>query len=171
MNVFKNWYYSITIRFYQFQYFIAACLCLAAIYQEIFQSNNGNDLMILFNWDWSRLINKLYLIRSLNLLVSEASISKWSKSIEQLHSSRWSGTADCLTLLRCFPVKLDIPICSAALVKRVVVCFTIMNNLQVTTRLSVNNVRVDLFLLGIIITVQRIQFVWWLENNFNFTEL
>ena len=59
--------------------------------------------MVLFNWGCSRLINKLSLIRSLNLFVSEARISKWSKSIEQLHSSRWSDTADCLTHLRRFP--------------------------------------------------------------------
>ena len=29
------------------------------------KSFNGNDLMVLFNWGWSRLINKLSLIRSL----------------------------------------------------------------------------------------------------------
>ena len=74
--------------------------------------------MVLFNWGWSCLINKLSLIRSLNLFASEARISKWSKSIEQLHSSRGSDTAYCLTHLRCFPVKLDIPMCSAALVKK-----------------------------------------------------
>ena len=32
------------------------------------KSFNGNDLMVLFNWGWSRLINKLSLISSLNLL-------------------------------------------------------------------------------------------------------
>ena len=65
-----------------------------------FQSNifNGSDLMVLFNWDWSCLINKYSLTRSLNLLESEARISKWSKSIKQLHSSRWSDIADCLSL-------------------------------------------------------------------------
>ena len=42
------------------------------IYQKMLQPNsfNGIDLMILFNWDWSRLIYKLSLIRSLNLLAS-----------------------------------------------------------------------------------------------------
>ena len=69
--------------------------------------------MVLFNWGWSRLINKLSLIRSLNLFASEARILKWSKSIEQLYSSRWSDTADCLTHLRCFPVKLEISMYSA----------------------------------------------------------
>ena len=103
---------------HQFQYFITH-LCTVDIYQQILQSNsfNENDLMVLFNWGWSRLINKLTLIKTLNLLASEARISKWSKSIEQLHSRRWSDTADCLTLLRRFPVKLDIPVCSAAIVK------------------------------------------------------
>ena len=64
--------------FYQFQYFITTCLCTAEIYQEMFQSNsfNGNDLMVLFNWGLSRLINKLSLIRSLNLFASGARISK-----------------------------------------------------------------------------------------------
>ena len=62
--------------FYQFQYFITACLCTVEIYQEMFQSNsfNGNDLMILFSW--SRLINKLSLIRLLNLFASKARTSK-----------------------------------------------------------------------------------------------
>ena len=105
---------------YQFQYFITTCLCTVEIYQEMFQSNSfkGNDLMVLFNWGWWRLINKLSLIRSLNLFASETRISKWLKSIEQLHSSSWSDTADCLTLLRCFPVKLDILIYSTAIVKK-----------------------------------------------------
>ena len=131
--------------FYQFQYFITTCLCIVELYQEIFQSSsfNGND-----NWSWSFFINKLSLIRCLNLFAPEAGISKWSKSIEQLHSSRWLDTADCLTLLRHFPVKIDIPICSAALVKKMALCFTIISNPAVTTRVSVNNARADLFLKG-----------------------
>ena len=42
------------------------------IYQKMLQPNsfNGIDLMVLFNWGWSRLIYKLFLIRSLNLLAS-----------------------------------------------------------------------------------------------------
>ena len=60
--------------FYQFQYFITTCLCTVEIYQA--NSFNGNDLMVLFNWGCSRLINKLSLIRSLNLFASEARISK-----------------------------------------------------------------------------------------------
>ena len=85
---------------YQFQYFITTCLCMVEIYQQTLQSNSfkGNDLMVL-------------------VLTSETRISKWSKYTEQLHSSRWSNNADCLTLLRRFPVKLDILMCSAALVK------------------------------------------------------
>ena len=59
--------------FYQFQYFIRTCLCTVEIYQEMFQSNsfNENDLTVLFHWGWSRLINKLSAIRSLNLFASE----------------------------------------------------------------------------------------------------
>ena len=62
---------------YQFQYFITTCLCAVEIYQEMFQSSifNGNDLMVLFDWCWSRLINKLSLIRRLNLFASKAKIS------------------------------------------------------------------------------------------------
>ena len=129
------------------------------IYLEIFKSNsfNWNDLMVLFNWGWSRLINKLPLI-SLNLFASESRIPKWSKSIEQFHPSRSSDTADCLTLLRHFPVKLDIHIRSAALVKKMTACFTIISNLAVTTRASVNNFRVDVFFYGIFLTEQRTQF-------------
>ena len=91
---------------------------MVEIYQQMFQPNsfNENELMVLLNWGWSSLMNRLSLIRSLNFFVSEARISKWSKSTEQLHSSRWSDTADCLTLVRRFLVKLDIHMCSAALV-------------------------------------------------------
>ena len=64
-------------------------------------SFNGNDLIVLFKW----------------LFASEARISKLSKSIEQLHSSRWSDATECFTFLRCFPLKLEIPMCSVALVK------------------------------------------------------
>ena len=63
---------------HKFQNFITTCLCTAEIYQQMLQSNsyNGNDLMVLFNWGWSRLIKKLPLVRSLNLFASEARISK-----------------------------------------------------------------------------------------------
>ena len=46
-----------------------------------------------------------------------------------------------------------------------------ISNIAVTTRASVNNVRADLFLKGIFVTEQKIQFVRWLENNFKITEL
>ena len=63
---------------YQFQYFITTRLCAVEIYQEMFQSNgfNRNDLAVLFDWGWSRLINKFSLIKSLNLFASEARTSK-----------------------------------------------------------------------------------------------
>ena len=65
-------------NFHQFQHFITTCLCIVDIYQQMFQSKspNGNDLMVLFNWGWSHLIDKLSVKRSLNLLASEARISK-----------------------------------------------------------------------------------------------
>ena len=156
--------------FYHFQYFIIACLCTVEIYLEMFKLNSfhGNDLMVL--WDWSRLINKLSLIRSLNLFASEARISKWSNSVEQLHSSMWSDTADFLTLLRHFPVKLHTHMLFSTS-KKGELYFTVISNLAVTTRVSVNNVRADLFLEGIFITQQRTQLTRWLQNNFKFTEL
>ena len=47
-------------------------------------------------------------------------------------------------------------LCSSS--KRVAVCFTMISNLAVTTRVSVNNVRADLFLKGIFITEHPTQF-------------
>ena len=52
------------------------------------KSFDGNCLMVLFNLGWSRLINKLSLIRRLNLFASQDRISKWSECVEQLHSGR-----------------------------------------------------------------------------------
>ena len=85
-----NGYYSFSnAPFISFSISVATCLCTVELYQQMSQSNtlNGNDLVVLFNWDWLRLMNKLSLIRSLNLFASEARISKY-QSIEQLHSSR-----------------------------------------------------------------------------------
>ena len=83
---------------------------MVEIYQQLFQSNgyNRNDLMVLFNWGWSRL----------NSYIQE------------------DYQTDCLTLLRSFPVKLDIPMRSSALVRK----------------WRQNNVKLDLFLKGIFIT-------------------
>ena len=63
---------------HQFQYVITTCPCMMEIYKQMFQSNSfkGNDLMVLFKWGWSCLINKLSLIKSLNLFVSETEILK-----------------------------------------------------------------------------------------------
>ena len=66
----------------------------------------------------SRIINKIFLISSLKLLVSEANISKSSKLMEQSHCNRWWETADCFTCLTRFSVKLETPTFSAALVKK-----------------------------------------------------
>ena len=48
---------------------------------------------------------------------------------------------------------------------------TIISNLAVTTRVSVNIIRADHFLQGIFVTEQRTQFTSWLQNNFKLTEL
>ena len=125
---------------HEFQYFLTTCLFTKEIYQQMSQLNsfNRNYLMVLFNCGWSPLINKLSLIRSLNLFASKPKISKWSKSIKQLF--RWSDTAGSLTLWKRFPVKLKISICSAI----VVVCVTIVRNLAVSTLVSLNNVMAEL---------------------------
>ena len=67
----------------QFQNSHKTCLCTVNFYRPVLQSNsfNYNDLIVLLNWGWSRLMNKLSLIRSLTLFASEARISKQLKSI------------------------------------------------------------------------------------------
>ena len=51
---------------------------------------------------------------NLNLLKSVAKLLKSSKLMEQLQCSRWSDTADFLTFLRRFLVRLETPMCSIA---------------------------------------------------------
>ena len=45
------------------------------------------------------------------------SVAKISKLMLQLHCNKWSETAESLTFFNRFPVKLETPINSAALVK------------------------------------------------------
>ena len=78
----------------------------------------SNDITVWFRTGLSCLISELSLIWSLKLLVSEAEISKWSKSVVQSHWNRWSETANSFTFLTCLPVKFEIPVCFAALVKK-----------------------------------------------------
>ena len=72
---------------YQFQYFITTCLCTVGIYQGIFQSNsfNGIDLMVLFNWDWTHLSNKLSL--TLNVPIPDR-VKKLNLNF-YFHASLW----------------------------------------------------------------------------------
>ena len=67
----------------------------------------------------------------------EARVSKWSKSMEQLHSSRWFDTADYLTSLKYLIIKLKVPMCLTAL-KTVAILYQ-NSNLAVTTHISINN--------------------------------
>ena len=71
--------------------------------------------MVLFKIGLSRFIKKLSLRSNLNLLQSVAKMLKLSKFMAQLHCNKWSDIADCLTFLRHFPVRLEIPMCSATL--------------------------------------------------------
>ena len=81
-------------------------------------SFKGNDVVVRLSTGLSRIINKLSLMSSLKLLVSEAKISKSSKLMEQSHCNRWSETANCFKYLTRFSVKLEMSICSAALLKK-----------------------------------------------------
>ena len=74
--------------------------------------------MVQFKIGLSRYINKLSLTSSLKLLVSEAKTSKSSKLMMQSYCKRWSETADSFTFFTRASVKLEISICSAALVKK-----------------------------------------------------
>ena len=65
-----------------------------------------------------RFINRLSLMSSLKLLVLEAKTSKSSKLMMQSHYKWWSETTDSFIFFTYFSVKLEIPICSAALVKK-----------------------------------------------------
>ena len=139
----------------------------------MFQSDsfNGNDLMVLFNRVWSRLIYKLSLIRSLNLFASEARNIKMIKvhlTVTFKYMIRYCWLFDTFRTLSSLIRYTHIHRSSS---KKVTVCFTMTSNLAVTIRASVNNVRADLFLKGIFVTEQQIQFVRWLENNFKITEL
>ena len=90
----------------------------------------GNDLMVFYNWGWLRLINKLSLIRSLNLFrfISQRLEYQIGQSLLNSYIQVDFSFTDCFTLLKRFPVKLDIPMCSAALVKNGGM-FTIIINL------------------------------------------
>ena len=74
--------------------------------------------MVRFKIGLSRFINRLSLMSSLQLLVSEAKTSKLSRLMTQSQCKRWSQTADSFIFFTRFSVKLEIPICSVALVKK-----------------------------------------------------
>ena len=74
--------------------------------------------MMRFKIGLSRFINRLSLMSSLKLLVSEAKTSKSSKLMTQSHCKGWSETADSFIFFTRFSVKLEIPVCSAALVQK-----------------------------------------------------
>ena len=78
--------------------------------------NTKSDNHVILEIKLSRFIIKLSLKSDLKLLQSVAKILKPSTFMAQLHCNRWSDIADCLMFLRRFPVRLDIPMCSAALV-------------------------------------------------------
>ena len=79
---------------------------------------NGNDLMVRFKIGLFRFIKRLSLMSSLKLLMSEAKTSKSSKLMTQSHCKRWLETADSFIIFTRFSFKLEIPICSAALVQK-----------------------------------------------------
>ena len=80
------------------------------------KSSKGNNFSVLSKTGVSCFVKGLFLRSNLNLLEFAVKISNSSKFIVQLHYNRWSDIADCLTFLKCFPFRLEIPICSAGLV-------------------------------------------------------
>ena len=80
------------------------------------QTANGKDLTVLFKMGLSRDINKPSLISKLILLERLDKIVKSLKFMLSLQVNEWSKIPDCLTFLRRFFVKCEIPICSAALI-------------------------------------------------------
>ena len=77
--------------------------------------SKGNYLITLFKIGLLCFINKLSLTSNLYLLESRAKLLNLSKIMAQLHRNRWPDIADCLMILSHFPVRLEIPMCSAAL--------------------------------------------------------
>ena len=71
--------------------------------------------MLRFKVGLSHFINRLSLMSSLKLLVSEAKTSKSSKLMTQSHWKQWSETADSFIFFTHFSVKLETPICYAAI--------------------------------------------------------
>ena len=80
-------------------------------YYTLSSKNNGTELIVLFNIDLSRLINKLSLISNKNLLVPWARMVKSSNEGSWLQKRRWSriNSADGLTFLK---VNGEMPMCS-----------------------------------------------------------
>ena len=64
--------------------------------------------MVRFKIGLSRFINRISLMSSLQLLVSEAKTSKSSRLMTQLQCKRWSQTADSFIFFTRFSVKLEI---------------------------------------------------------------
>ena len=90
--------------------------------------------MVQFKIGLSRFINRLSLMSSLKLLVSEAKTSKSSKLIMQLHCKQWSETADSFLFL-CQVRNSHMFCCSG---KKMLVSFTIISNVAVTTCITIN---------------------------------
>ena len=91
---------------------------------------------------------------------------KSSKFMAQLHCSRWSDIADCLTFLRCFAVRLKIPVFSRSGIK-VAEDFSVISNLTVTTRITTNYSRENFFLKGIFKSKQCVKFTLRSKNYFS----
>ena len=116
------------------------------IYQQMFKSNSFNvdDLMVLFNWGWPRLINKFSLIRNLNLFASEY-------QNDQILLNSYIQVDDQILLISSL-IRYTHVFWSSG--KKMAPYFTVISNLAVITRVTVNSVRVDLHLKVKFITEQ-----------------
>ena len=94
-----------------------------------------HDLPVQFKTGFLHLITELFLKKSLEL-------------------SRWSKNTDSFTFLKRLSVKFEIPICSSALVKKMLVSSTLISSAAATTRITRNKTRTNFLIKGIFKTKQ-----------------
>ena len=96
-----------------------------------------------FATSFTRFFNKLCCRSNLYLLEFLAKMLKSSKFMAQLNCNSWS---DCLTVLRCFSCKIGDPHVFRYSVIKVVEGYSIISNLAVTTCITINYSRTNIFL-------------------------
>ena len=108
------------------------------------------------------MISKLKLLESLDQMVESL------KFMFQPQGSKWSKIADFLTFLRCFFVKWEISICSAALTKKKAFWFVETKSIVVITLKTINNAMVEIHGKHILKMKMVDNFRWSFESYFWF---